>query len=190
MHRKYRHTCTNDGYLFVEATLDLWNDLLWYIMLVCLEILHCDKFLYFIDSDRLIDRCTGTCILAASVTYMSADCRKWIVLLDQSQGFFVSALCSHLQITLYRNVCRTCCLTWSSTSLVCIDTVDIAVILCPHIRRPLLLGWEWHLRIYDLRSVLLAEPSVLRLRHWQGKLNTTSAGNTVILYNMCYISRT
>ena len=159
-------------------------------MLISLKILHSNKFLYFIDSNCFIDCCTCTCILATSVTYMTTDCWKWIVLLDQCKSFFVSALCSHLQVTLYWNMCWTCCLTWSCTSLMCVDTVNITVIFCPHILAPLLLCWKWHLRINNFCSILLAKLLSKCCSTCRTNFNASSTSNTVIFYNMCYICRT
>ena len=180
-------TSTYDSDLLFKLSIKRRYNFLWYKSCLCFKILHCDKFLYLIDCYSLIDSRTCTCILASSVTYMSTDRRKRIIFLYKFKSICISALCRKLKITLDCNMRRTCCFTWCCSRLMCLDTVFIPVIFCPHFRSPLLLWRKRHLRILYLWAIFFAKLLSKCGSSRRAYLHTATAGNTLFCFNMRYI---
>ena len=120
---------------------------------------------------------------------MSADCREWVVLLDQCKGISVSSLRCHLDITLNSDMCRTGCLTRSCTCIITVDAVLITIVFVPHLRSPFLLCWKNMLRILYLRTIFLAKLLTKLNSTSRAILYTTSASHTVLCLYLCNICR-
>ncbi len=186
-------TTTDDSYLICrEVTVNSGNNLLRDVTGLCVQIMHSDELLHFVDCDCFVDGTTGTSIFTTTVTDMSANCRKRIVLLNQSKCLGISAFCCHLQVTLNCNVCRTCSLTRSSTGTISLDTVVVSVIPIPVSLRPLMssIGRKFMLRILNLSTILLAELLAKLNSTCRAELYATSASNTLVLIHFCHICRT
>jgi hypothetical protein len=72
----------------------------WNVSLIFVQIKGSNELLDLIDSQRLIDSSSCTSILTTSVTYSATDHREWVVKLDELKSIFISALSSHLDISL------------------------------------------------------------------------------------------
>ena len=71
-------------------------------------------------------------------------------MLNQLQGIHVSPVGCHLDVALYRKMCRTCRLTRSCPSLVAVDLRVVPVVRIPFIPAPLYIVRELNFRILDL----------------------------------------
>ena len=56
---------------------------LWYKSVCTVDLLLCNELLDLVNCNGLVNGSTGTCILTASVTDCSADCREWILMFDE-----------------------------------------------------------------------------------------------------------
>ena len=110
---------------------------------------------------------------------MSADRRQRVILLDQGKSFGVAALGGHLQISLDRNMGRTCRLAGSCSGIIGLDPVRVAVIPVPVLLAPVLIARKQMLRVFHRAAVLLTELLTELYRARRTVLNASSAGDAV-----------
>ena len=121
---------------------------------------------------------------------MPADCRKWIIFLDQCKCILIAAFFCKLQISLYSDMSRTGCFTRCCSGIIAIDTVDIAVVVCPHMFTPWLIAWKWHAWICNLASFFIAEFLSQFHRSCRTGFHAFSTCDTVLFLYFCDICRT
>ena len=125
--------------------------------MLILKVLSCDECLDVIDSQSVVDRASCTLKLAVLVADSAADCREWVISLDQLESISVLSSGCHVDVTLNSDMERACSLTWCSTCRPCLDdAVLILVVPVPLILRPEIAVRQFLLRIFDL-TVLGAE---------------------------------
>ena len=139
------------------------------------------ELLDFVDGDRCIDLTSRTGFFTELVADTSADRRERVLALDQCQRFFIAAFLGHLQIALYRNVCRAGCLTGRRSGLVGIHTSGIAIVLIPGIFAPADLIREDGLGIFHFLAVFRLQLLAKTDRTGRTDLYAAVAGDTLFL---------
>ena len=176
-----RGACADDGHLLGEETVEGGDNLLGDKAGLGLEILLGDELLHLIDGDGLIDAAAGAGILTAAVADATADGGQGVILLNECQRLGVATLCRHLQIALHGDVSGAGGLTGSSTGVVAVDAVVVAVVLIPHMGAPLLLGGQGVTGILHLAAVLGAELLTQFHSTCGADLHALAAGHAVAL---------
>ena len=180
----------DNGNFLCKFPFERRNHFLRYISGLCLQILFRNETFHLVNGNRLVNRASRTGVLTSAVADMPADCRERIFFLNQCQGVLISALCRHLQITLYRNVRRTCRLAGSRPCIITIDAVLIPVILRPHMGSPFHLRGKGVLGISNLAAIFPAQFLPKLYRACRTVFHAASACHAVFCLHMCHISGT
>ena len=182
-----RRACADNSHLLGEEAVEGGDNLLGDKAGLGLEILLGDELLYLIDGDGLIDAAAGAGILAAAVTDATADGGQGVILLNECQRIGVATLCRHLQIALHGDVGGAGGLAGSSTGIVAVDAVIIAVVLIPHMGTPLLLRGQGMTGILHLAAVLGAQLLTKLHSACGADLHALAAGHAIALLHAGHI---
>ena len=120
---------------------------------------------------------------------MAAYCREWVFLFDKGKGVFVSALGSHLKISLYGNMGGTGCLTGCSPCVVTVNPVVVPVIFIPFFRPPFHCIRQF---LFGVGYLPLFCAKLLPQFYRPGRtvLHTAAAGHTVLFFHSRHIGGT
>ena len=119
---------------------------------------------------------------------MSANSRKRIILLNESQSLCILALSCQLQISLDSDMSRAGRLTRCSTCLMGLDTVVISVIPIPVRLAPGLVCRKKMLGVLDLSAVFFAKLLSQRNSSCGAHFNAASAGYALFFLNVRAVS--
>ena len=149
-------TATDDGYLLLPSVLYVGA----YIHLrhearLGMQVFLRNEFLHGIDSHGAVYRTTRTSVLTTAVAYTSAYRRERVLAFDEFERLGVLAFCRFLEISLHSDMCRTSGLTRRSAGRIAVNTVLIAIVLCPFVFTPFGSVRQFLLRV-GLRSALRA----------------------------------
>ena len=121
---------------------------------------------------------------------MAADGRQGIVLLNQRQGFLITALSRHFQVALHRDVGGAGGFAGGGAGIVAIDAVVVPIVFVPHVGPPFHFAGQGVSGVFYGLAVLGAE--LLTQLHGTGRtdLHALATGDAVVLFHSGHIGTT
>ena len=122
-----------------------------------MEVALGDEFLDGVDGDGLVDAAAGAGFLAALVADASADGGEGVVLLDEGEGVFITALGGQFEIALDADMGGAGGFARRGAGRIAVDAVGVVIAFAPLLAAPFVVEGILHARIDDFAAVFLAK---------------------------------